>query len=160
MTDPDDELEFLPGDELTEREPGGAEDEAMHSGLAEELWELLAVEADEFDAEVLDEDEADELELRIEPDEPAEAAEADGGLPAAGAAARGEREEDVQEVMRRHYGLVSEEPDEDLAREDEVPAAGDGEFVCRSCLLRRPASQLADPARGTCLDCAATASAG
>lgn len=149
MAGPDDDLEFLPSDDLEEVEPPGPEDGAVHEHEPDESRELLTVEAEEFDAERLDEDEADELEVEMEEaEEPEEE-------PAVAPLTPGEREEDLQEVLRRQYGLVSEQPDEDLAREEGVRPAREGEFVCRSCFLRRPLTQLSDAAAGTCVDCAA-----
>ncbi|HEX6419683.1 MAG TPA: hypothetical protein VFZ77_14385 [Acidimicrobiales bacterium] len=151
MAGRDDDFEFLPTDDLDEVEDRGPEDGAVHVHEPDESRELLTVEAEEFDADGLDEDEADELEVEAEEaegtDQPGEAAVAPRS-PA-------EREDDLQEVLRRQYGLVGEQPDDDLVADENVRPPRRGEFVCRSCFLRRPITQLADAAAGTCVDCAA-----
>lgn len=145
MTDQaEQDLDFVPSDEIVEREPAGAEDDAVHTQEPEEPWLLMTVEAEGFDAEQLDEAEADEIET-----DAAEAAEAPLDVEEAGAA--DEQEPDVEDILLGHYGMVSAEPDEEPAAEP----TGTAEFVCRSCFLRRHAFQLADPARRICVDCAA-----
>ncbi|HET6950864.1 MAG TPA: hypothetical protein VFI47_10840 [Acidimicrobiales bacterium] len=166
MADRDADLEFLPTEE-DEDDQLGAEDEAVHARLPDEVWEATLDEGGEVDADELTDDELDAEALaegeRGPGDEAgvAGAVEGEPGRAGAGgdAGAPGPDEDgevDLQEVVRRHYGLVSEEPDEDLGRPgDELRAPGADEFVCASCLLRRPMSQMADPATRTCVDCRA-----
>lgn len=146
VADQDEGIEFIPTDEIVETEAAGAEDDAVHVQDADQPKELMTVEAEEFDAERLDEAEAEELE--IEADAAAEAEEAE---------AEEDHEEDIGEVLRRHYGIVGDVPDEQLTRRDEGGPRdlGPGEFVCRSCFMRRSASQLSDQAHDVCVDCAA-----
>jgi hypothetical protein len=121
----DDNIEFIPSDEVTEAEPGGVEEDAVHVEELEEPSGLVSVAAEELEAEQVDE----------------------------GAVAE-DHEEDLEEILRRHYGIVSEEPEEDPAGEAPgLRPPSSGEFVCRSCFLRRAVSQLSDPARGLCIDC-------
>lgn len=59
-----------------------------------------------------------------------------------------EHQEDLTEVLRRHYGMVVDEPDEELARDEAGPRApADREFVCQICFLRKSSAQLTDPWR-------------
>lgn len=144
---PEQDIEFLPSDELVEPEPVDPEDAAVHRREAEGPAELLAVEAEELDADELPPDEADELEVAAD-----EAAGTDAGAePEAVAWEVEEHEEDLDEILRRHYGIESAEPEAE-------PSGGPtgAEFVCSSCFLRKPVRQLADPERGICVDCAAT----
>lgn len=139
------DIEFVPSDELVEPEPVDPEDAAVRPREAGEPTELMTVEAEEFDAVDLAPDEADELE--IEADEAA----GTGAEPDAVTWEVQEHEEDLDEILRRHYGIESAEP------EVEPGASPTGaEFVCSSCFLRRPRRQLADPEREICVDCAAT----
>jgi hypothetical protein len=135
----DQDIEFVPSDDIVEPELAGAEDDAVHVRETEEPRGLMAVDADDFDADQLEEEEVEELE--------AEAAES--AAEAAQEAADEEHEEDLEEILRRHYGIVSAEPDEGPGG---WPAGA--EFVCRVCFLRKPSAQLADPARSICVDCA------
>lgn len=137
------DIEFLPSDELIEPEIAASEDEAIHRREHDEPRSLMTVEAAYFDADQLDEDVADELE--VEADEAAEA-EAEAAEEVAE-----EHEEDVEEILRRHYGIVSTEPEVEPARRP----TGITEFVCGSCFLRKPTSQQAGPERSICVDCAA-----
>jgi Domain of unknown function (DUF4193) len=137
------DIEFVPSDELVEPEPADAEDAAVRPREAEEPMGLMTVEAEEFDAAELAQDVAEELE--IEADE-AVAAEAES------AAREEEHEEDLEEILRRHYGIVSAEPEVEPTRHP----TGATEFVCASCYLRKPTGQLADPERSICVDCAAS----
>lgn len=153
MVDQDEDIEFIPSDEIVETERPGAEEEAVHDQESEQPKELMMVEAEEFDAELLDETEADELER--EADEEAEEAEAEAEEEAE-AGPEEEREEDLEEVVRRHFGLIEEEPEEEITREvGELREPQTGEFVCQSCFLRKSISQLSDPERRICIDCAA-----
>jgi hypothetical protein len=113
----DQDIEFLPSDDVVEPELAGAEDEAVH------------------------------LREREEPED--EAAEIAGETEASEDEVEDEHEEDVAEILRSHYGIVSAEPEEEPAWEP----AGAAEFVCRSCFLRKPTSQLADPEQSICVDC-------
>jgi hypothetical protein len=148
----DDDFEFLPSDDIDEVETPAAEDDAVHVQRPDEARELLTVEAEDFDADGLDEDEADELGTAD-----GERASADAGAASGAPAPEGadEHESDLQEVIRRQYGLMGDQPDDDLRPDDGLRQPGTGEFVCRSCFLRRPASQLADADGHTCVDCAA-----
>jgi hypothetical protein len=136
-------IEFIPSDDTTEAEPVGPEDDALHVQEGEQSDEPTAVEAGDFDAVQPDETEAEQLGA----DEPEadRAPEADE-----------EHEADLTEVLRRHYGIVGDEPDEELARDEAAPRAlVEGEFVCQICFLRKSSAQLTDPARHICADCAA-----
>jgi len=153
----DEDFEFLPSDDIDEVETAAAEDDAVHIQRPDDARELLTVEAEDFDADGLDEDEADELEGESGEAGPGET-EGDAGEAASEAAAPDgaeEREADLQEIIRQQYGLVGDQPDDDLLADDGLRRPSTGEFVCRSCFLRRPASQMADADRRTCVDCAA-----
>jgi hypothetical protein len=133
-------IEFLPSDD-NGPELAGAEDDAVHVREREEPRGLLIVDAEDFDADQLEEEEAEELEAEAaevasEPEEIEEENEED-------------HEEDLEDILRRHYGIVSAEPEEERAPQP----TDDAEFVCRSCFLRKPSSQLADPRRSICVDC-------
>ena len=141
------DIEFVPSDELVEPEPADAEDAAVQLREAEEPMVLMTVEAENFDAAQLAQDLAEELE--VEADEAAEA-EAEAEAEAVDQAVE-EHEEDLEEILRRHYGLVSEQPEVEAVRRP----SGAAEFVCASCFLRKPTCQLADPERSICVDCAA-----
>jgi hypothetical protein len=139
------DIEFVPSDELVEPELTDAEDEAVRLREREEPVGLMAVEAEDFDADQLEADVAEELEVEADEAAEVEAEAVEGEV-------EEEHEEDLEEILRRHYGIVSAEPDEVPARRAGGAAA---EFVCRSCFLRKPTSQLADPERSLCVDCAA-----
>jgi hypothetical protein len=133
VADRDDGIEFIPTDDIVEAEAASAEEEAVHVEDADQPKERMSVEAEDFEAETLNEAEAEE------------------------AGAREDHEEDLEEVVRRHYGIVEEQPDDELARDERegVRDLGPGEFICRSCFMRRSASQQAEPGNGVCTDCAA-----
>lgn len=165
MTDQD--IEFIPTDDLVEDDETGGADEAVETTeMPEEPRQRMTVEDEDFEAEELDEAEAEEVELAVEEEETeAETTEAAGEAEEAEALEEAEEEEheaDLEEILRRHAGL-QEKPEETEAEEAEV-APGQAEvetapvreFVCTGCFLRRPISQLADPTRGLCGDCAAT----
>jgi hypothetical protein len=142
----DQDIEFLPSDDVVEPELDGAEDEAVHVREREEPLALMIVDAEDFDADQLEDEEAEELQV--------ETAEATAETEATEAEIEEEDEEeedeeDLEEILRRHYGIASAEPEEEPAP-DPTDAA---EFVCRSCFLRKPSSQLADPERNICVDC-------
>src|SRR5690606_41386126 len=65
-----------------------------------------------------------------------------------------EREEDVLRVVQRHRGRVGDDSDPPFPRDDDLRPPADGEFVCRSCFLRRPPALRAAPGADLCLDCA------
>ena len=138
------DIEYVPGDELVEPEPDDAEDAAVHVREAEEAPDLVTVEAEEIDVTDLGRDVVEELEVEA-------AATAEAEAEAVEDTAEEEHEEDLEEVLRRHYGIVSTEPEVEPTRRP----TGAAEFVCASCYLRKPASQLADPERDICADCAA-----
>jgi hypothetical protein len=139
----EEDIEFIPSDDTTEAEPVGSEDDALHIQEGEQSDEPTANEAADFDDGQPDEAEgeqpgAEDAEVDRAPD------------------ADEQREEDLTEVLRCHYGIVDDEPDEELARDEAEPRAlADGEFVCQSCYLRRSSAQLTDPGRHICVDCAA-----
>lgn len=150
MTDQaEQDIEFVPSDELDEPDLADAEDAAVHVREAEEPRGLMTVEAEEFDAAELDEDVAEELEVEAQEAVPPEGDATENGV--------AEHEEDLEEILQRHYGIVSVQPEAE--RELEAEAAprprSATEFVCPACFLRKPAWQLADPDRGVCVDCAA-----
>lgn len=134
VTDRDEDIEFLPTDDIGEaEEAASAEEDAVHVEDTDQAKELMRVEGDAFDSEALNEAEAEE------------------------AGAEEDHEEDLEEVVRRHFGIVEEQPDEELARDarEGLRDLGPGEFICPSCFMRRSASQRSDAARGICTDCAA-----
>jgi hypothetical protein len=139
------DIEFVPSDELVEPEPADAEEAAVRPREAEEPMGLMTVEAEEFDGAELAQDVAEQLEVEAD-----EAVEAEAEAEANEEAVEEEHEEDVEEILRRHYGIVSAEPEAEPARRP----TGVAEFVCVSCFLRKPTGQLADPARSICVDCA------
>jgi hypothetical protein len=143
-----DDIEFIPTDELVEVEPADPEDDAVHVRDGEQPQQLMTVEDEGFEAKELEEAQAEELEFEAD----------EAGVAVAETQPEDEPEEDLTEIVRRHYGIASEEPDEELGTDETTPRRlGPGEFVCRSCFLRKSASQMSDPARRTCLDCAANA---
>jgi hypothetical protein len=171
MTDQDIEL---PTDDLVEDEPVGAEDEAVRADETDGVRERLIVEDEDFEADQLDEAEAEELELaaneeaeagaaevaieperleRLEADEEEEPEE--------------EREADLEEILRRQYGLGEEEPEPGDELEEAAGLVGlrspgraepqrhrPSEFQCSVCFMVKATSQLVDPARRICIDCA------
>jgi hypothetical protein len=88
---------------------------------------LTTVEAEDFDAERLDEAEAEEPEI-----------EADEAAEAKGAGAEEDREADLEEALRRHFGILEEQPDEELTRDErrELRELEPGEFICQSCFMQ------------------------
>lgn len=140
------DIEFVPSDELVEPEPADAEDAAVRPREADEPMGLMTVEAEEFDAAELAQDVAEELEVEAD-----EAVEAEAETEATEEEVEEEHEEDLEEILRRHYGMVSAEPEVEPTRRP----TGASEFVCASCYLRKPTCQLADPERSICVDCAA-----
>ncbi len=139
--------------------------------LDQELEEELAIE-DEGDEELADiEAELDEGEVELVPlvdvDEP------DEGPPAAMRVSEAEEDGDLGDtdveptldvlfgglIGAREEAEESEEVEEaeplSLARES-VKGAGVGEFVCAGCFLIWSRSNLADPRRRLCRDCADT----
>lgn len=142
------DLEFLPSDDVVETEQAGAEEEAVRVHEGDEPRELLTVEAEDFDADTLDDDEADELE-----EGPGGEEEGEGGGDD-DTTSEEEHEADLGEILHRHYGLADEdEGGGEPATGHRVRAVAGDEFVCPGCFLRKPVSQLADPAAGTCIDC-------
>jgi hypothetical protein len=155
MTDQaEQDIEFLPSDELAEPEPADAEDAAVRPREPEEPRGLMTVEAEDFEADRLDEDVADELEVEADEEAQAEvkakAELAEAAEDEAKEVEEEEHEEDLEEILQRHYGILSAEPEEAPAR----APSGAAEFLCGSCFLRKPTSQLADPERSLCIDCA------
>ena len=167
MTDQD--IEFLPSDDLVEDdEPGAADEAAVNAEVPDEPRQRMTVEEEEFEAEELDETEAEEIEganeteTDLDVEEPLSAVEA---IERAEEAEEDEREEDLEEIVRRHAGLeeTPEEPEEPEADAEEPPPDRVSEqfppvpqFVCAGCFLRLPTTQRADPARRLCVDCAAS----
>jgi hypothetical protein len=140
------DIEFVPSDELAEPDLSDAEDAAVRRREREEPRGLMTVEAEGFEADNLDQDVADELE--VEADEEAQA-DAEAEQAESVEDVEEDQEEDLQEILQRHYGIQSAEPDETPARTPE----GAAEFLCGSCFLRKPACQLADAERTICIDC-------
>jgi hypothetical protein len=115
-------------------------DDDLTAGLDDDLADDdLEVEVEELEDE--DDDEPDDDDLDTVPGEPA----GDGA-----------------EVTALALDPAFEEEDEDLAavvvgdedEDDDVDGIRDGEFVCRSCFLAKRDTQLADPERMLCRDCA------
>jgi hypothetical protein len=134
-------IEFIPSDDITDAEPVGPEDDALHIQEAEQSDEPTAGKAADFDDRQRDDAEGEQHGAKGA--EANRAAEADE-----------EHQEDLTEVLRRHYGMVDDEPNEELARDQAEPRAlADGEFVCQT--LRKSSAQLTDPGRHICVDCGA-----
>lgn len=123
----------------------------LTDGLAGELE--VDLDADDLDDDLEDDDEDDDEELEDD-DEDA----ADEGLDTAPADADGD------DAVAAGLALdpAFEEDDEDLAAvvvgddddDEDVDGIRAGEFVCRSCFLAKRDTQLADPERMLCRDCA------
>jgi hypothetical protein len=108
---------------------------------------------DEVDEEDLDEEDLDaELDEELQDDEDPADLDAGSDVPAVG--------EGVTPSLALDPAF--EEDDEDLAavvvgdedEDEDVDGLRDGEFVCRSCFLAKRDTQLADPERMLCRDCA------
>jgi hypothetical protein len=101
---------------------------------------------------------AEEDAVHPEPDEAhgAGSDEADAADVSVDDAEPDEHEEDLEEILKRHYGII-EDPAAPGPPDDEPRELGPDEFACRSCFTRRSTSQLAVPAGGTCVDCGASA---
>jgi hypothetical protein len=163
----DQDIEFLPSDDLVEDdEPGGADEAAVNAEVPDEPRQRMTIEDEDFEADELDETEAEEIEgvneteTDLDVEEPVSAIEA---IEEPGEAEDDEREEDLEEIVRRHAGLeeAPEEPEEPEAEMEDRPPDRVSEqvppvpeFVCAGCFLRLPTTQLADPARRLCADCA------
>ena len=131
----EEDIEFLPDDEVEiDDEVAGAENDAVHVE-AEQPEQARPEQARPEDADEVEEADAAE-EADVEPAD--------------------EHEEDLEEIIHRHYGIV-EEPAAAEPRDDEPRELGPDEFVCQSCFTRRSTAQLADPVHGTCADCSAGA---
>jgi hypothetical protein len=121
------------------------DDELEEAGLSE-LDEDAddAFDDEEEDDEVADEDGEEALEVPLEegldPDETVEAV-----VPAVPAEAAFDDEEEARVVA----AVVNEDDDE-----AGIDGLRDEEFVCRSCYMAKRDSQLADPERMLCRDCA------
>lgn len=111
MTDRD--IEFIPTDDAVEEEAEAAENDAVHVHDLDEPQELMNVEADNFEAERLDDDEAEELGLEAD-EATAEEQELEAEEEAEEEFATEEHEEALDEIVQRHYGL-------DVAHEEEQP---------------------------------------
>jgi hypothetical protein len=165
----DQDIEFIPSDDLVEDdEPGGADEAAVNPEVPDRPRQRMTIEDEDFEADELDEADAEEIEgtpeveADLDTEEPLSEVEV---IEEAGEAEEEEREEDLEEILRRHAGL-EEEPEgaeEPEAEPVELPpdrgeehAPPVPEFVCAGCFLRLPTTQLADPARRLCVDCAAS----
>jgi len=136
-------IEFIPSDDITDAEPVGPADDALHIQEGEQSDEPTAGKAANFDDRQPDDAEGEQHGAKDA--EAARVPEADE-----------EHQEDLTEVLRRHSGMVVDEPDEELARDEAEPRAlADGEFVCQICFLRKSSAQLTDPGRHICIDCGA-----
>ncbi|HET6953730.1 MAG TPA: hypothetical protein VFI47_25370 [Acidimicrobiales bacterium] len=139
-------IEFLPTEEDEEEDDApGPEELAVHVGDAEPRQRMV-VEEDGFDADDLDAESLDE----------AEAEQADGDGDGDGADAepgpRGEREDDVEDILLGHYGM--EEKPRPEREDEELRPLAPGEFVCPDCRMRKATSQRSGPPGTTCVDCA------
>lgn len=143
----DRDIEFIPTDELVEEESEDPEDEPAHAEDVEQLAGLEATQAEDVAAEEPEGAEADELAAEaVETPIDVEALEAE----------EEEHEEDLGEILRRHFGIEEEEEQDEFALGEGEPRAGrPKEFLCRACFLLKPTSQLADAVQGICRDCAA-----
>lgn len=102
--DIDRDIEFIPTDEVAEEEAEAAEDDAVHVHDLDEPKELMNVEADNFEAELLADDEAEELGLEAD-EAMAEEQELEAEEEAEEEFATEEHEEALDEIVHRHYGL-------------------------------------------------------
>jgi len=127
----DKELEDVVGETFDEASTEEAEDleEAIEESLVEEEEEEEAEEADRVEAAI-------EAELDIEDQAAVEEAA-------------------VLDVLLRRSGVLPRETDQRvLDEETELPPARRAdEFVCSSCFLIKPRSQLGDAAHQVCRDC-------
>jgi hypothetical protein len=143
----DRDIEFIPTDELVEEEAADPEDEAADAEDVEQLAGLEATQAENSAAEEREEAEPDKLAAEpVEAPIDIEAIEAE----------EEEHEDDLGEILRRHFGIEEEEDQDEFALgEGELRAGRPKEFLCRACFLLKPTSQLADAAQSICRDCAA-----
>jgi hypothetical protein len=116
-------------------------DEIEDAGLAE----LEDAFDDEVDDDVAAPDDEESLEVPLE--EGLEDGEEDVVVPAVPAEAAFDDEDEASVVA----AVVSDDDDDDGAEIDGLRAE---EFVCRSCYMAKRDSQLADPERMLCRDCA------
>ena len=145
-----------------------------------ELDETEIDEADfegeeDFEADLVDDDELVDEEAIAEDEEAGEEEEA--GAPAARPAKTGEEEgeeddledvdpddveADLDTILKDRIAAADDEEDEEEDEVVDVDERGDtnkiqprrpGEFVCQSCFLLKPRTQLADEKNQFCLDC-------
>jgi hypothetical protein len=131
-------------DEVTEDlESEDFEDASMDEDLEEtSLDEAFADEEDDLDAEPgLDDD---PTELTAEPVDDSE----DEGQPTEAATAPEAAFDDEDDDEGIVAAVAGDEDDQ------EIEGLRDGEFVCRSCYMAKRDTQLADPERLLCRDCA------
>jgi hypothetical protein len=133
-------------------------DDELDGGLDDDEVDEEDLDEEDLDEEDLDEEDLDDEDLDDELDEELqddeEPADLDAGsdVPAVGEGA----------TPSLALDPAFEEDDEDLAavvvgdedEDEDVDGLRDGEFVCRSCFLAKRDTQLADPERMLCRDCA------
>jgi hypothetical protein len=103
---------------------------------------------DEFDDDTEDETEADDLEVPLDvPLEEGEDLEGEAVVTAVPADAAFDDEDEARVAA----AVVGDDDDDE---DDGIEGLRDGEFVCRSCYMAKRESQLADPDRMLCRDCA------
>jgi hypothetical protein len=134
----------------------------LDDGLDEELE--VDLDADDLDLdEDEDEDEDEDLDVEVEDledDDELEDDATDGDEELDPTATDGTDDDGVTPAVALDPAF--EEDDEDLAtvvvgdddEDEDVDGLRDGEFVCRSCFLAKRDTQLADPERMLCRDCA------
>ena len=104
------------------------------------------VEADEDEVEPDDLDELDDDDVTVADGSEADPDSAEDGDGAPVVVLPDAAFDDDDEIV-----IVEVDDDDD---DDEVEGVRDGEFVCRSCYMAKRETQLADPERLLCRDCA------
>jgi len=129
-----------------EAQPDPLDDEVEDDPFLEDEEPDLEVELDEDEASDEDEDEEDGVDADLEQQLAAEDA--------------GEEDEDTPgiTVVPPDAEFDDDAPvapvEDDDGDDDEIEGLRDGEFVCRGCFMAKRETQLADPDRLLCRDCA------
>ncbi len=129
-----------------EAQPDPLDDEVEDDPFLEDEEPDLEVEIDEDEASDEDEDEEDGVDADLEQQLAAEDA--------------GEEDEDTPgiTVVPPDAEFDDDAPvapvEDDDGDDDEIEGLRDGEFVCRGCFMAKRETQLADPDRLLCRDCA------
>ncbi|HSK24264.1 MAG TPA: hypothetical protein VK906_13850 [Egicoccus sp.] len=131
----DDLDEEAVGDDFDDEDDALVDDDAFDEDDLEEDDDLE-------EAEVLD-DEPEDLTVPVPSEDGDEDEEETAALPATVAF-----DDDDAEIVAAVAG------DDDEDDDDEIEGVREGEFVCRSCYMAKRETQLADPERMLCRDCA------